>query len=280
MLVNLNEILKYAKEHNCAIGSFNTPTLESLNAVLNAATKLNVPVIIMHAECHEHEAPLTMIGPIMIMMAKNAKIPVCVHLDHGEHVEYIKKAIDLGFSSVMFDGSSLNYDKNVSLTKEVVKLAHPKNISVEAEIGILGGRESGDKRNLTPDEMYTDPDLAKKFVDDTKIDALACSFGTAHGIYKETPKLDFARIEKIRKLCNIPLVMHGGSGVPYNDYIKAIKLGVMKINYYSYMARAGVNACKEILKTNVQFFHEVSYYVTQKMEEDVMNAMKVMYFIK
>lgn len=280
MLVNLNEVLKYAKEHNCAIGSFNTPTLESLNAVLNAATKLNIPVIIMHAECHEHEAPLTMIGPIMIMMAKNAKIPVCVHLDHGEHVEYIKRAIDLGFSSVMFDGSSLNYDKNVSLTKEVVKLAHPKNISVEAEIGILGGRESGDKRNLTPDEMYTDPDLAKKFVDDTKIDALACSFGTAHGIYKETPKLDFVRIEKIRKLCNIPLVMHGGSGVPYNDYIKAIKLGIMKINYYSYMARAGVNACKEILKTNVQFFHEVAYYVTQKMEEDVMNAMKVMYFIK
>ena len=279
MLVNLNEVLKYAKEHNCAIGSFNTPTLESLNAVLNAATKLNVPVIIMHAECHENEAPLIMIGPIMVMMAKKANIPVCVHLDHGEHFEYIKQAIELGFSSVMFDGSSLDYDENVRLTKKVVELAHKNNISVEAEIGILGGREAGNNKILTPSEMYTDPDLAKKFVEDTKIDALACSFGTAHGIYKETPKLDFERIEKIRKLCNIPLVMHGGSGVPYEDYIKAIKLGVMKINYYSYMARAGVNACKEILKTDVKFFHEVAHFATLKMEEDVTNAMKVMYFI-
>ena len=129
MLVNLNEVLKYAKKHNCAIGSFNTPTLESLNAVLNAATKLNVPVIIMHAECHENEAPLTMIGPIMVMMAKKANIPVCVHLDHGEHFEYIKQAIELGFSSVMFDGSSLDYEENVRLTKKVVELAYKNNIS-------------------------------------------------------------------------------------------------------------------------------------------------------
>ena len=275
MLVNLEYVLKIAEEKNCAIGSFNTPNLENMIAVISAAEELNVPVIIMHAQCHEEYAPLDIVGPIMLLMAKRAKVPVCVHLDHCEDLDYLKRAIDIGFTSVMLDASSLPYDENVKMTKEAVCLAHPKNISVEAEIGVLGGREAGNQKPLTKEEMYTDPDLAKKFVDDTNIDALACSFGTAHGIYKVKPELDFDRIQKINTLCNLPLVMHGGSGVSSEDYVKAIKCGVRKINYYSYMSREGVYAAREILKKDITFYHELASYATSKMKEDVIRALKI-----
>ena len=277
MLVNLNYVLDYAIKNDVAIGSFNTPNLENMIAVLSAAEALNVPVIIMHAQCHEEYAPLDIVGPIMLLMAKNAKVPVCVHLDHCEDLTYLKRAIDLGFTSVMIDASSKPYDENVFLTKEAVKLAHAKNVSVEAEIGILGGREAGDSKPLSKEKMYTDPLLAKRFVEDTKIDALACSFGTAHGIYKVKPELDFERISKISELCNIPLVMHGGSGVSHEDYKKAIKRGVRKINYYSYMAKEGVMAAREIVNTDITFYHEIASYATLKMKEDVLKAMKVFY---
>lgn len=275
MLVNLEYVLKIAEEKNCAIGSFNTPNLENMIAVISAAEELNVPIIIMHAQCHEEYAPLDIVGPIMLLMAKRAKVPVCVHLDHCEDLNYLKRAIDIGFTSVMIDASSLPYDENVKMTKEAVCLAHPKNISVEAEIGVLGGREAGNQKPLTKEEMYTDPDLAKKFVDDTNIDALACSFGTAHGIYKVKPELDFDRIQRINKLCNLPLVMHGGSGVSSEDYVKAIKCGVRKINYYSYMSREGVYAAREILKKDITFYHELASYATSKMKEDVIRALKI-----
>ena len=277
MLVNLNYVLDYAKANDVAIGSFNTPNLENMIAVISAAESLNVPVIIMHAQCHEEYAPLDIVGPIMLLMAKNAKVPVCVHLDHCEDLTYLKRAIDLGFTSVMIDASSKPYDENVYLTKEAVKLAHAKNVSVEAEIGILGGREAGDSKPLSKEEMYTDPLLAKRFVEDTKIDALACSFGTAHGIYKVKPELDFERISKISELCKLPLVMHGGSGVSHDDYKKAIKRGVRKINYYSYMAKEGVMAAREIVNTDITFYHEIASYATLKMKEDVLKAMKVFY---
>ena len=277
MLVNLNYVLDYAIKNDVAIGSFNTPNLENMIAVISAAEALNVPVIIMHAQCHEEYAPLDIVGPIMLLMAKNAKVPVCVHLDHCEELTYLKRAIDLGFTSVMIDASSKPYDENVYLTKEAVKLAHAKNVSVEAEIGILGGREAGDSKPLSKEEMYTDPLLAKRFVEDTKIDALACSFGTAHGIYKVKPELDFERISKISELCKLPLVMHGGSGVSHEDYKKAIKRGVRKINYYSYMAKEGVMAAREIVNTDITFYHEIASYATLKMKEDVLKAMKVFY---
>lgn len=277
MLVNLDKVLEYAEKNHCAIGSFNTPNLENMMAVISASEEKNVPVIIMHAECHEKYAPLDIVGPIMILMAKRAKVDVCVHLDHCEDIAYLKKALDIGFTSVMFDASSLPYEENVKLTKEAVKLAREKNVSVEAEIGILGGREAGDKKKLTKEEMYTDPLLAKRFVDDTKIDALACSFGTAHGIYKQKPELDFPRIEKISKLCNLPLVMHGGSGVNEEDYKKAIKFGVRKINYYSYMAREGVYAAREICQKDITFYHEIATFATERMKKDVLRAMNIFY---
>lgn len=170
-------------------------------------------MIISHAQLHEDIAPLSDIGPVMIAMAKEAKVPVCVHLDHGETLDYLQKALDMGFTSIMYDGSLLSYEENVANTKKTVEMAAKVGASVEAEIGILGGREAGAKQSeQKAEDMYTDPELAKRFVEDTGIDALACSFGTAHGIYKVKPKLDFERIEKIRSLTKIPLVMHGGPG--------------------------------------------------------------------
>ena len=278
MLVTMNEVLQYANEKNIAIGSFNTPTLENLMAVLEASEEKNVPVIIMHAELHEPIAPLSVIGPVMVELAKRSKTKVCVHLDHGEHLDYIKQALELGFTSVMYDGSSLDYETKVKNTKICVEMAKKYNASVEAEIGILGGRESLDnKKILKKEDMYTDPLLAKRFVEDTKIDALACSFGTAHGIYKETPKLDFERLSLIHKLTGLPIVMHGGSGVNKKDYVEAINRGVRKINYYSYMGREGVIATRKYLQEfdNITFYHEIAFNAKEAMKKDVLRALKV-----
>ncbi|MGM9814425.1 MAG: ketose-bisphosphate aldolase [Candidatus Enteromonas sp.] len=274
MLVNLNDAMKFAREHHLAIGAFNTPNLECLDAVIEAAEELKLPVIISHAELHETVAPIASIGPVMVLKAKMAKVPVVVHLDHGEHLEYLEKAMDLGFTSVMFDGSLLPLEENFALTKKAAEMAHARGVTIEAEIGALPSREDGSENKVDPSSLYTDPDLAKKFVEETGIDALAASFGTAHGIYKIQPKLDFERIEKIASLTSVPLVMHGGSGVSPEDYHHAIDCGISKINYYSYMAREGVRAAKKCLdETNPTFYHEVAFAAKEAMKADAKKAM-------
>lgn len=273
MKASLKEVLDWAEKKSCAVGAFNTPTFENITAVITAAEKLGTPVIISHAQLHEPEAPIDRIGPLMVWSAERAKVPVCVFLDHGETTDYVKHSIDLGFTGVMFDGSLSPYDVNVAGTKDVVAYAKARGVQVEAEIGSLAQREGGGGDGKA---VYTDPDLALKFVSETGIDALAASFGTAHGIYKEKPKLDFDRIRKIRELTGRPLVMHGGSGVSPEDYRTAIGCGVRKINYYSYMAKAGTTAVKnELAAREVTFFHELAALATKAMEEDVTKAMKV-----
>ncbi len=273
MLVNLKKVLDYAQKNDCAVGAFNTPTLESLMAVLSAAEKNNVPVIISHAQCHEQFMPLDVIGPIMIEMAKKACIDVCVHLDHGEDLEYLKRAVNLGFTSIMYDCSQLSYEENVKNTKLAVEMAHKVNVSVEAEIGTLSTREGQGEGGKA---QYTDPDLAIKFINETGIDALAASFGTAHGYYKSAPKLDFERINKIHKKTQTHLVMHGGSGLADVEYTKAINNGIRKINYYSYMAFEGSKRAKEMLEIkDNQFYHEVAYEATQTMQHKVDEVIKV-----
>lgn len=268
MLVTLKEILKIAKEKKIAIGSFNTPNMTSIKAVIGAAEELNQPVILMHAQVHEEMGLCTMeeIAPVMLMFAKKAKIPVCVHLDHGTDVEYVKKGIDLGFTSVMYDGSVLSTEENTANTKDVVKYAHEKGVSVEAEIGSMGAREGGAGNDTS---IYTDPDMAVKFVNDTGIDALACAFGTAHGFYKDAPKLDFERLSKIDSLIDVPIVMHGGSGVSEADYKEVISRGVRKINYYTYMAKAGGSA---ISNKEYDQFHDALIDAEKTMKNNVKMA--------
>ena len=271
MLVTLKEILKIAEEKKIAIGSFNTPNMTSIKTVIGAAEELNQPVILMHAQVHEEMGLCAMeeIAPVMLMFAKKAKVPVCVHLDHGTDVEYVKRGIDLGFTSVMYDGSVLSTEENTANTKDVVKYAHEKGVSVEAEIGSMGAREGGEGNDTS---IYTDPDMAVKFVNETGIDALACAFGTAHGFYKDAPKLDFERLSKIDSLIDVPIVMHGGSGVSEDDYREVISRGVRKINYYTYMAKAGGSA---ISNKEYAQFHDALIDAEKAMKNNVKNAISV-----
>jgi len=275
MKFSLKSVLEWAEKRDCAVGAFNTPTFENVRAVLGAAESAGVPVILAHAQIHEAEgAPLDEIGPLMVWAAERSRVPVCVHLDHGEDPAYIRRAMDLGFTSAMIDASAQPYDANVAVTREVVADAHARGVDVEAEIGALASREGGE--GGAGGAVYTDPELARRFVADTGIDALAASFGTAHGIYKAKPVLDFPRIREIRRLTGIPLVMHGGSGVSPEDYRTAISCGIRKINYYSYMARAGRNAVADALaKEDVTFFHVLSAAATSAMREDAARALAV-----
>lgn len=274
MLVNLKEILKLAEENHFAVGAFNTPNLECVNAVLSAAEKLNVPVIISHAELHEAVSPLEKIGPVMVQAAKNAKVPVCVHLDHCEALSYMEKALELGFTGVMYDGSILPYEENLANTKKAVAMAKNYNCGVEAELGALASREGGAANASGP--VYTDPDEAVIFCRETGIDALAPSFGTAHGIYKSKPVLDLERVRVIAEKTGLPLVMHGGSGVSPEDYRTGIRNGLRKINYYSYMSKAGTQAVKDLLaKEDVTFFHDLAFAAEKAMAADAEKAMRV-----
>lgn len=281
MLATLNEVMEIAEERKIAIGSFNTPNLESLQAVIEAAEELELPVIIQFAQCHEPWIPLSVIGPIMVETARRAAVPVCVHLDHGETLEYLQQALDLGFTAVMYDGSVLPYEENLANTKKTVEMAKMTGASVEAELGSMGRRESGagDETGAADEtKIYTDPELAAKFVKETGIDALACSFGTTHGIYLTEPKLDFDVVKNVRKLAdNIPVVMHGGSGVSRKDYKKSIEAGVRKINYFTYMDKSGGNAAAEYLGSLKEgepvFYSSISMAARTAMKENVKAAM-------
>lgn len=216
MLATLKEVLQAAEDKKIAIGAFDTPNLESLCAAIAAAEEVELPTIIMHAQCHESLCPLDVIGPIMVEHAKKANVPVCVMLDHGEDLDYLKRSLEMGFTAVMYDGSTTPYEENVKTTCEAVKLAASYGADVEAEIGSMGKREFGAGTPGEEDDakIYTDPDMAKDFVAKTGITALACSFGTTHGIYLTEPKLNFDIVKDVRaKADGIPVVMHGGSGV-------------------------------------------------------------------
>lgn len=274
MLVNLVEILKLAEERHCAVGAFNTPNLECINAVLAAGEKLGVPVILSHAELHEGVSPLEIIGPVMVQAAKSAKVPVCVHLDHCETLSYMEKALNIGFTGAMYDGSTLPYAENLENTKKAVAMAKAHNCGVEAELGSLASREGGTAAAQGP--VYTDPEEAVAFCRETGIDALAPSFGTAHGIYKSKPVLDLQRVKVISEKTGLPLVMHGGSGVSPEDYRTGIANGLRKINYYSYMSKAGTNAVKALLeKEDVTFFHDLALAAQNAMEADAEAAMRI-----
>ena len=279
MLVNLKEILKIAEEDKRAIGMFNSTGFDSLQAVIGAAEELNKPVIIAHAEVHNVYNDIAMVAPAMVAMAQNAKVPVCVHLDHGTSLDMVYKALRLGFTSVMMDASALPYKENVRLTKMITEGAHAMNVSVEAELGRLMTGESGNSEKVTggrAEDFYTRPDEASKFCEETGIDALAIAFGTAHGFYSAQPKLDFDVVKNCAKATGIPLVMHGGSGVSEDGFRTAIISGIRKINYYSYMSKAGYMAAKATIESGTtNYLHDVEYAAMQAMKEDVKKAIKV-----
>ena len=276
-LVKMKDLLKRAEEKNIGCGAFSVGNMEMVKGAIRAAEELNTPIILQIAEVRLKNSPLHLMGPMMVQAAKEAKVDVAVHLDHGLTFETVDKALELGFTSVMLDASTLPFEENIARVKAVVEKARKYGATVEAELGLVGGSEDG---SCDHGIRCTDPDDAVVYARETGIDALACSFGTTHGIYLTEPKLDFDVVKNVREQTgNIPVVMHGGSGVSHDDYHTAIKSGVRKINYFTYMDVAGGAAAAEAVKATTEgkpyFFTEMATRAREGMKKNVMSAMKM-----
>jgi fructose-bisphosphate aldolase class II len=242
MLVNLNDVLIDAQKKHYAVGLFNTIDTDMLEGVISAAEELCSRVIIGTAEVLLPYGELNLISPSVIAAAKAAKVPVVVHYDHGLTVERCKQALDLGFTSIMFDGSAGDTAENLKTTAEMVKLAHSMGVTVEGEIGHVGEAVTDDGAT---DDMYTTPQEAVDFVAATGVDALAVAIGTAHGVYRTKPRLDLGRLAEIRAAIDTPLVLHGGSGLSDDDFRNAISGGIAKVNIFTDLCRAGLSAIRQ-----------------------------------
>ena len=223
----MSSLLADAKQKGYAVGSFSVANMEMVLGVIRAVEETKSPAIIQIAEVRLNHSPLELIGPLMVAAAKNSSVPVAVHFDHGKTKEKIKQALDLGFTSVMFDGSHLPFDENAAMTAEIKALANEYNADCEGEIGCVGGSEDGSEDIAI---NCTSPVQAAEFFEKSKVDALAVAIGNAHGNYKETPKLRFDILEKTASLVPVPLVLHGGTGISPDDFRKCISLGIHKIN--------------------------------------------------
>jgi fructose-bisphosphate aldolase class II len=270
MLLTNKEILASAMAGKYAVGAFNIHNLESLLAVVTAAQEENSPVIVAVTPSAIKYAGLAYLVKIVKAAAENVSVPMSLHLDHGRDIEIVLKCLDAGFTSVMIDGSHLEYDENVEVTRKVVDVAHPKGVSVEAELGRLAGVEEASVEEK--EAILTDPEAAKEFVEHTDVDALAVAIGTSHGAYKfkGEPKLDFKRLKEIKEKVKIPLVLHGASsvppwiiekatrygaqltgakGIPEESIKQAIELGITKINIDTDLRLAFTATVREVLAT-------------------------------
>ncbi|WP_317854889.1 class II fructose-bisphosphate aldolase [Chakrabartyella piscis] len=226
-LVTMKEVLQEAKEKQIGCGAFSVGNMEMVKGAIAAAEALQTPIILQIAEVRLPHSPLHMIGPLMVAAAKEAKVKVAVHLDHGTTMETIEQALEIGFTSVMFDGSTLPFAENIEMTKKVVKKAQCYGATMEAELGHVGGSEDGSHNQAI---LYTNPEEAHIFCEETGVDALAVAIGNAHGAYTAEPKLAFDVLEEIANVVPIPLVLHGGSGITDTDFQRCISLGVHKVN--------------------------------------------------
>ena len=245
MLVNMNEVLLPAKKNHYAVGLFNAVNLELARGIISAAESTQSPVIMGTAEVLLPYGPLEEVSYYLIPMAKKAGVPVVIHLDHGLTRETCLQALELGFTSIMYDCSTDSYDENVRKVKEMADIAHSYGATIEGELGHVGDNEGsaeGDSRLDDPSQYYTEPEKAKDFVDKTGVDALAIAVGNAHGAYKLPPKLDFERIRTIAGLVDVPLVLHGGSGLTDTDFKRAIQEGISKVNVFTDINVAAVKA--------------------------------------
>lgn len=272
-IVKMKELLKYAQENKVGIGAFSIGNMEMILGAVKAAENMNTPIILQIAQVRLKHSPLEYIGPMMVSAAKSANIPVAVHFDHGLDIENIKIALDIGFTSVMFDGSAMSLDENIKKTTEVVNLAKNYEATVEAELGVVGGSEDGSEEH---DIMYTDADIAKIFCDKTNVDALAIAIGNAHGNYKGVPKLRFDILEKIRNKVDIPLVLHGGSGISDKDFQKAIELGICKINIATASFTELLKEVTNVISNNeIKDYFKLNEYMVRGTYNNVLHHIKV-----
>ncbi|WP_432647896.1 class II fructose-1,6-bisphosphate aldolase [Mitsuokella sp.] len=274
MLVTSKELLQEAQKGHYAVGAFNVENMEMVMAVLAAAEAQNSPVImqttpgtIKYAGCDYYYANVA-------AAAKRSKVPVVMHLDHGDSFARAMDAFRNGYTSIMIDGSKLSFEDNIALTKSVVDVCHVANVPVEGELGRVGGKE--DDLENADENPYTDPQQAKEFVERTGVDLLAIGIGTAHGVYKGTPHVNVQRLSEIRALVDVPLVLHGTSGVPDDQVSDCVSRGICKVNYATDLRIAFTRGVKAYMKENPDAFDpkkyskqgmaEVQKYVMQKME--------------
>ncbi|MQN01580.1 MAG: class II fructose-bisphosphate aldolase [bacterium LCO1.1] len=244
MLVNMNDILLPAKKGHYGVGFFNAVDEEMARAIIDTAAELSSPVMIGTAEVLLTTTELDQVADYLIPMAKAASVPVAVHYDHGLTFDRCMQALKLGFSSVMYDCSTKPYEENIEAVAEMVKICHAMGVTVEGELGHVGDNEGAGKL-AKPSDYFTDPDKAVDYVKRTGIDSLAIAVGNAHGDYKFPPKLDFDRISVISERTDLPLVLHGGSGLADDDFREAVKRGICKINIFTDLDKAGKEGAKK-----------------------------------
>ena len=266
-LVKMKDLLKRAEEKNIGCGAFSVGNMEMVKGAIRAAEELNTPIILQIAEVRLKNSPLHLMGPMMVQAAKEAKVDVAVHLDHGLTFETVDKALELGFTSVMLDASTLPFEENIAKVKTVVEKARKYGASVEAELGLVGGSEDG---SCDHGIRCTDPDDAVVYARETGIDALAVAIGNAHGNYPVAPTLAFDVLEKIHEKVDIPLVLHGGSGITDKDFQRAISLGIRKVN----IATASFNSLtahveKYMASTDKHNFFDLNEAMVQGTYENV-----------
>ena len=278
MLVNLNDVLIPAKEKHYAVGLFNAVNLELARGIISAAESTGSPVIMGTAEVLFPYGPLEEVSYYLLPMAKKANVPVVIHLDHGLKKETCLKALELGFTSIMYDCSTDSYDENVSKVKEMADIAHSYGATIEGELGHVGdnpGSAEGDSHLEDPSRFFTDPKMAKDYVEKTGVDALAIAVGNAHGAYKLPPKLDFERIRTIANTVNVPLVLHGGSGLTDNDFKRAIQEGISKVNIFTDINVAAVKAEFEKFSSMEKGLIDLIPAAVEAVKQETMKKMKL-----
>lgn len=272
-LVTMKDLLDQAVEKDRAVGAFSVGSLEMIRGAVKAAEDSGTPIILQIAEGRLVHSPLHLMGPMMVEAAKKAKVPIAVHFDHGKTMEKLIEALDYGFTSVMFDGSLLSLEENIASTLKVVQMARSLGVSVEAELGVVGGNEDGGKDE---EIKYTNPADADRFYQETKVDALAVAIGNAHGNYPVAPSLNFDILKAIEERIQIPLVLHGGSGITAEDFRKSIHLGIRKINIATASFDGLVQKAKAYLTTtDTHDYFRLNEAMVQGVYENVMEHIRI-----
>ena len=279
MLVNLKSLIEDAEKNHYAVAGFTTPTLDTCEAVLQAAEEMNAPVIIGQAQLYDAFGPVEKLGPVMARMAEEAKVPVCLHLDHGTSIDYIMKAVKAGYTSVMADFSDRSFEENAEIVKMCVAFCHSIGVTVEGLVGRMPNVDMVEKAegNLELKEFFTDPDEIEKFIEITGADALTVSFGTVHGMTVAKPVLDMEHLRRLRKASDCALVMHGSSGVAPEQMKEAITYGLRKANVYTKVSTSAQKAIMEAVDAERPlYYHEIEAIAKKAMKESAKETIRLL----
>lgn len=272
-MVSLSEVLRNTRENHFAVGAFDTMDYAFTEGILQAAEESRTPIIVAAGDFPGPD--YTNFLPYLVDRISRTTVPVCLHFDHGASFEACARAIRAGYSSVMIDGSRLPFEENIAQTRRVVEMAHACGVTVEGEIGHVGA-SSGSMESVRDDTSYTEPEAALEFAEKTGVDALAVAIGTVHGVYKSTPKLDFERLEEIRSLVSVPLVMHGGSGLSAENFKHVIESGISKINAFTNLTlKVSEEIGKEMPELSRGMSHEISLHMTEYAKQEVLRHIRL-----